>query len=138
MLKSTFDFLEYGFLGYIFASLGIIIGFIVVSQIISVIKPKKQKQIDNIIMDNYVVKKKEPDNSDFDDLPKDGENNEIEEYVYTPDSSVVNDTITYSEILSSLKGENINETVANNRRKEDGKYGIIKRKIKEKQSNNNG
>lgn len=135
MLKSTFDFLEYGILGYVFAILGVVAGFLVISNILKSLKPKKYKKMDNIIMDNYVIKKKTAPKDQFEDLPKSEPNEEFDEYVHISDENIHNDPFTYSEILSGLKDERISDTVSSNRKREDDKYGIIKRKLEQKQSN---
>lgn len=135
MLKTTFDFVEYGLLGYMFAILGVITGFFIVSSILKSLKPKKYKKMDNIIMDNYVFNKKTTSIDQFEELPKDDLNEEFDEYIHTPDETVHNDPFTYSEILSGLKDEKISDTVSGNRKKEDNKYSIIKRKLEQKQSN---
>lgn len=139
MLKSTFDLLSYGILGYIFAGLGVVVGFIVFSILIISLKPQKYKKMDNIIMDTYVNKKTIVKKDELEELSEIDQSEIIDEtdddYFDECTDGIVNDPITYSEILSSISNEEVNTVVAQHRSQEDNKYSIIKRKMKDIQQN---
>ena len=148
MPKSTIDMLRFGTLGYVFAILGVIVGFIAITKIFLLIKPKKYKKMDNIIMDNYVTPHEEKPTPDiFADLPSENiiiddhvdtdlnesENNNFDDEIFhQTDENARNDPITFTEFSSCILEENKSDYVSKKRKTEDDSYSILKKRLKNK------